>query len=166
MPTAYEILGLVFATISLLAMIPIMQWIQSCLPTARLAYFDEIVEGTETLLLSLEEDKIFSNPDTAAYYRQRLRRSVHRVMLSSQHHVLTADSDDCRVREEAQQSRWCTYQATTMPQQIRGLFSGLSQALSDLCDAALELRAEISVRGRLLFSPLVLLTARADNRYR
>ncbi|KAI0730511.1 hypothetical protein C8Q76DRAFT_715004 [Earliella scabrosa] len=133
MATPYDVLGVVSLVLAILTTIPLVRWINGKLPNSRLTYFDEIVSGTETLLLSLEEDEIFSKPETAAYYRQRLRR----------------------VCEDAKQPRWSTYQATTTMKQLRGLFSGLSKKLADLCDEALELRAEISTtatdeRKRLL----------------
>ncbi|KAI0794651.1 hypothetical protein C8Q74DRAFT_1215887 [Fomes fomentarius] len=115
--------NLALGILGVLTIIPvILGSIINRLPSARLRYFDELVAETDGFLLSLEEQGIFRNPSTAIHFRARLSK----------------------VRKQAEQPRIETYCATSIWQQLTGLFNGLSKKLSQLSSSALTLRAEIS----------------------
>lgn len=134
--------NLALGILGVLTIIPIiLGFIKNRLPSARLRYFDELLAETDSFLLSLEEQGLFRKPSTATYYRECLAKCVDPY--SSAKIPLT---DDGRVRQEAERPRLETYCATSIWQQLKGLFNGLSKDLSGLSSSALKLRAKISVR--------------------
>ncbi|KAI0794621.1 hypothetical protein C8Q74DRAFT_1366052 [Fomes fomentarius] len=110
--------NLALGILGVLTIIPvILGFTINRLPSARLRYFDEIVAETDGFLLSLEEQGIFRDPTTASHIE---------------------------VCKQAERPRMETYSATSIWQQFKGLFNGLSKKLSGLSSVALRLRAEIS----------------------
>lgn len=134
--------NLALGILGVLTIIPIiLGFVGNRLPYAHLRYFDELLVETDSFLLSLEEQGIFRKPSTATYYRECLAKCV-----DSHPSANVPLTDDGRIRQEADRPRMESYCATSIWQQLKGLFNGLSKKLSGLSSSAEKLRAKISVR--------------------
>ncbi|KAI0628116.1 hypothetical protein C8Q77DRAFT_489576 [Trametes polyzona] len=136
MPSAYDILGVVFGVIGVVSSIPVLlHWVQKRLPLARIAELDRVMAGMKALLDDDARRDEFLDEAERYSFQQRL----------------------AGLRQRAWRPRMLAYQATTSAARFRSLFSGLSREIGELHDEALQLRlyrrSSRSVRPRRLTVP-------------